>query len=100
MNPDALYLAADVTAFLGRLGTLLILGAPLALLAVIVLAHAVTDARRVIADAPWPPCEDGCHRPDCDHGQALAESFGFITYGECERCGRDLEDCWCKEWSR
>ena len=20
----------------------------------------------------------GCHRPDCDHGQALAESFGSV----------------------
>ena len=100
MTASTLYALADATAFLGKLSALLILGVILAGVA-IVLVHAATDhARRVLADAPWPPCEDVCHRPDCDHGQALAESFGFITYGECERCGRDPEDCWCKEWSR
>ena len=96
MTPDALYLAADVAWFIGRLGALLILGGILTIVAT-VLVHAVTDGRRVLADAPWPPCEDGCHRPDCDHGQALAESF----WDTCAECGQDR--CICdlrQEWAR
>ena len=95
MTPDALYLAADVTAFIGKLSALLILGGILVGVA-IVLVHAFDHARRVLADAPWPPCEDGCHRPDCDHVQALAESF----WDTCTECGQDR--CICdlrREWT-
>ena len=95
MSASTLYLLADATAFLGKLSALVILGGILAGVA-IVLVHAATDhARRVLTDAPWPPCEDGCHRPDCDHGQALAESF-WDTCAECgqDRCICDLRQEW------
>ena len=88
---DLLYFAADVTAFLGKLSALLILGGILTIVAT-VLVHAATTgltpteqarrARRVIDESRsgFLPCPD-CGATDCDCGPVALREAAWLEEG-------------------